>query len=133
MIHPTDTAPIYLYTGFADMRKSFDGLLGLVHAAGLGDHSLSGAWFVFRSRRGHMIKILAFDRDGLAIWSKRLERGRFQWPRSTPGHPSASIDASTLSLILSGIDLNSVRRRARWRKPTGLGEPGSGASLSISG
>ncbi len=122
MIHPTDNVPIYLYAGFTDMRKGFDGLLGLVYQADLEACSLSGAWFVFRSRRGHMLKILYFDRDGLAIWSKRLERGRFQWPAIGAGQSSVLIDAGTLSLILAGIDLASVRRRQRWRKPTDKGE-----------
>lgn len=55
-------APIYLHREPADMRKSFDGLLGLVHQAGLVD-PLSGAWFVFRNRRGDRLKVLYFDRD----------------------------------------------------------------------
>jgi len=118
-------APIYLYAGFADMRKSFDGLLGLIEGAGLGD-PLSGAWFVFRNRRGDRIKILYFDRDGLAIWYKRLEQGRFQWPKADRAACGAGgadgatggaigIDRDTLHLILAGIDLSSVHRRKRYR------------------
>ncbi len=60
------TAPIYLSRQPADMRKSFDGLLGLVQQAGLAPPEadpLSGAWFVFRNRRGDRLKILYFDRD----------------------------------------------------------------------
>src|SRR5690554_4072807 len=87
-------APIYLYAGAADMRKSFDGLLGLIEQAGMADaeQALSGAWFVFRNRRSDRLKILYFDRDGLAIWYKRLEQGRFQWPTICPeeqGHKTS--------------------------------------------
>jgi transposase len=116
-------APIYLYAGVADMRKSFDGLMGLIEQAGIADADevLSGAWFVFKNRRGDRIKILTFDRDGLVIWYKRLERGRFQWPSIAPGQPpeaAVSVQMSELRLILEGIDLNSVRRRRRWSRPT---------------
>jgi transposase len=120
-------SPIYLYAGVCDMRKSFDGLLGLIEQAGMADaeQALSGAWFVFRNRRGDRLKILYFDRDGLAIWYKRLEQGRFQWPRVQPGSESSGgsvgqatllIEASELQLILAGIDLNSVRHRKRYRR-----------------
>ncbi len=108
--------PIYLYAGVCDMRKSFDGLLGLIHTAGNLD-ALSGAWFVFRNRLGDRLKIMYFDHDGLAIWYKRLERGRFQWPTVARGQQVAVIDASVLRLILEGIDLNSVRRRKRYQRP----------------
>lgn len=129
MLSMMGTASIYLYTGVTDMRKSFDGLCGLIEQAALADfdHLLSGAWFVFRNRRADMIKILYWDRDGLAIWYKRLERGRFQWPppettssaspRAGDGPRAAvSIDAGELRLILEGIDLASVRRRRRWSR-----------------
>lgn len=108
--------PVYLYAGVCDMRKSFDGLLGLIEQARI-DDPLSGAWFVFRNRRGDKLKIIYFDRDGLAIWYKRLEQGRFQWPSIEPGQAAVSIDASELRLILEGIDLDSIRRRKRWHAP----------------
>jgi transposase len=108
-------APIYLSRQPADMRKSFDGLLGLVQQAGLTD-PLSGAWFVFRNRRGDRLKILYFDRDGLAIWYKRLERGRFQWPHISESATTMTVPLSQLRLILEGIDLSSVRRRRRWSR-----------------
>jgi transposase len=92
-------------------------LLGLIQQAEI-DDPLSGAWFVFRNRQGDKLKILYFDRDGLAIWYKRLEQGRFQWPPMGEGQPSASIDASQLRLILEGIDLTSVRRRKRYSPPS---------------
>jgi transposase len=110
-------APIYLYAGVCDMRKSFNGLLGLIHQAEM-DDPLSGAWFVFRNRHGDKLKIIYFEGDGLAIWYKRLEQGRFQWPPITAGQASASISASQLRLILEGIDLTSVRRRKRYSPPS---------------
>jgi transposase len=109
------TAPIYLNRMPADMRKGFDGLLGLVQQAGLAD-PLSGAWFVFRNRRGDRLKILYFDRDGLVIWYKRLERGRFQWPCVHESAATMEVPLSQLRLILEGIDVSSVRRRRRWSR-----------------
>jgi transposase len=116
MLSFSDRTPIYLYAGVCDMRKSFDGLLGLIEVARIAN-ALSGAWFVFRNRRGDKLKIMYFDRDGLAIWYKRLEQGRFQWPSVEPGQKAVSIDASELRLILEGIDLGSVQRRKRWQPP----------------
>ena len=113
------TAPIYLSRQPADMRKSFDGLLGLVQQAGLAPSEadpLSGAWFVFRNRRGDRLKILYFDRDGLAIWYKRLEGGRFQWPPISESVATVEVPLSQLRLILEGIDLSSVHRRRRWSR-----------------
>jgi len=117
MLNLHSQMPIYLYAGVCDMRKSFDGLLGLIERAGVAD-ALSGAWFVFRNRLGDKLKIVYFDRDGLAIWYKRLEKGRFQWPAMARGQQSVTIDASELRLILEGIDLDSVRRRKRYTRPT---------------
>ena len=82
MLSFSDRTPIYLYAGVCDMRKSFDGLLGLIEQART-DDPLSGAWFVFRNRRGDKLKIMYFDRDGLAIWYKRLH-GIFPRQRSLP-------------------------------------------------
>lgn len=93
------------------------GLLGLIQQAEM-DDPLSGAWFVFRNRQGDKLKIIYFEGDGLAIWYKRLEQGRFQWPPIAEGQASVSIDASQLRLILEGIDLTSVRRRKRWSRPS---------------
>ena len=122
MLSFAGSMPIYLYTGVADMRKSFDGLMGLIQQAKIveTDDICSGAWFVFRNRRGDRLKILYFDNDGLAIWYKRLEQGRFQWPVAS-GRASLQVDASELRLILEGIDLQSVRRRKRYahRQRTG--------------
>lgn len=115
MLNLDSQTPIYLYTSPADMRKGFDGLRGLITQASMGD--VYRGLFVFCNRRANRMKILYFDRDGLAIWYKRLERGRFQWPTSAHGDTSMTIDSSELRLMLDGIDLNSVKRRRRWQRP----------------
>lgn len=98
-----------------DMRKSFDGLAAAVQARMRLD-PLSGHLFVFLNRpRSHM-KVLFWDRGGLAILYKRLERGTFQLPRAGSGASRAEISPAELALILEGIDLESVRRRARYQR-----------------
>ena len=79
MIMLPSTVRIFLCTRPTDMRKGFDGLSGLVQGC-FGQDLLSGHLFLFVNRRGDRIKILYFDRDGLAIWYKRLEAGTFQMP-----------------------------------------------------
>jgi transposase len=109
---------VFLCTRPTDMRKSFDGLSGLVQEC-FGQDLLTGHLFLFLNRRRDRIKILYFDRDGLAIWYKRLEVGSFQNPVPTPGAAqlsgSAGIELSVtdLALILNGIDLATARRRKR--------------------
>jgi transposase len=90
-----------------DMRKSFDGLVEVVRSF-LGHDPLSGNLFVFRNRGGQRIKILWWDRNGLAIYYKRLERGAFQFPRTS--QPVLEITREQLLRLLSG--LNIIERRA---------------------
>jgi transposase len=110
---------VFLCTRPTDLRKGFDGLSGLVQE-GFSQDPLSG--HLFLNRRRDRIKILYFDRDGLVIWYKRLEVGFFQNPVPTPGvtqlSGSAGIELSVtdLSLILSGIDLTTARRRKRYSR-----------------
>jgi transposase len=98
------------------MRRSFDGLQGLI-AQFFGHDLLSGHLFVFRNRRGDRLKILYWDRDGLAIWYKRLEQGVFRMPALAGDAHSVEIDPRDWALILSGIDLSSARRLPRYRLP----------------
>lgn len=107
---------IFLCTRPADMRRSFDGLCGMVSDF-LGQDPLSGHLFVFRNRRGDRLKILYFDRDGLAIWYKRLEAGTFVFPQPASGEGPVEVRSSDLSMILDGVDLSSVRRRQRYSRP----------------
>jgi transposase len=105
---------IFLCTRPTDLRKSFDGLSGLVQEC-FGQDLLTGHLFLFLNRRRDRIKILYFDRDGLAIWYKRLEAGSFQLPH--PGGPDGvELQPAQLAMLLSGIDLHSARQRKRFRR-----------------
>ena len=112
-------AKIYLCLEPTDMRKSFDTLAALVREHLHGD-PLSGTWFVFRGKQGNRLKILYWDRDGLAIWYKRLEKGSFQFPtdlKPASDVTNCQITSEELSLLLDGIDLSSVQRRPRFALP----------------
>lgn len=110
---PSGRTKIYLYAKPADMRKSFDGLHALVQSEFRRDIR-AGDVFLFLNRRLDRIKLIQWDRDGLAIWMKRLERGTFQRPRYSPNGAQVEIDATDLALLLSGIELSSVKRRPRY-------------------
>jgi transposase len=104
-------------TASADMRRSFDGLMGLVRDF-LGGDPLSGHLFVFRNRAGDRLKILWWDRDGLAIFYKRLEEGTFAFPAATGDAPQVEMTAADLQLVLQGIDPSRVKRARRYQRPT---------------
>lgn len=106
-------AKIYLYAKPADMRKSFNGLHAIVQSEFRRDIR-SGDVFLFLNRRLDRIKLIHWDRDGLAIWMKRLERGTFQRPRRLPSGEQVEMDATDLAVLLSGIELTSVKRRVRY-------------------
>jgi transposase len=105
---------VYLAARPADMRKSFDGLAALV-SGGLALDPLSGHLFVFINKRRDRIKILYWDRDGLAVWAKRLERGTFRIPAA--GADRVEMTTAELAALLAGIDLNTARRRVRYTRP----------------
>jgi transposase len=105
---------VYLATRPADMRKSFDGLAALASGS-LALDPLSGHLFVFVNKRRDRIKVLYWDRDGLAVWAKRLERGTFRLPAA--GAESLEMTTAELAALLAGIDLNTARRRARYSRP----------------
>jgi transposase len=98
-----------------DMRKSFDTLAALVRDF-LGQDPLSGHLFVFRNRAGDRLKILWWDRDGLAIWYKRLEEGVFRIPAGDDA-ARREISAADLQLLLQGIDPAKVKRDKRYQRP----------------
>jgi transposase len=106
---------VYLCTSPTDMRKGFDTLAVLVR-----DHlrcdPLSGHLFLFVGRRRDRLKILYWDRDGYALWYKRLEKGTFRMPRTKDGATSIELKASELAMLLEGIDLRSIKRRARFQR-----------------
>ena len=99
---------IYLYRGACDMRKSFDGLCGVIRSE-LGADPLSGSLFVFVNRRRNMVKLLYWDRDGLVLWYKRLERGGFILPDRCLG--DGHIERCDLVMLLEGIVPKKVGKR----------------------
>jgi transposase len=102
---------IWIVAGITDMRRGFIGLAGMVQTA-LEENPFSGHVFVFRGRRGDLIKVLWFDGDGLCLFAKRLERGRFIWPQAASG--VVSLTPAQLSMLLEGID---------WRHPVRSAAP----------
>lgn len=107
-------AKIYLCLDPTDMRKSFDTLAALVSEHLQGDPQ-SGTWFVFRGKQGNRLKILYWDRDGYAVWHKRLEQGTFEFPKVIGEAAGVAISATELALILGGVAL-SAKRRPRYVK-----------------
>ncbi len=96
-----------------DLRKGFDGLSAAVQTV-FDRNVLDGHLFLFLNRRRDRIKLLWWDRDGLALFYKRLERGTYEVPRHAPGDKQLRLDATQLSLLLSGVQLNSVKHRRRY-------------------
>jgi transposase len=102
---------IWIAAGVTDLRRGFSGLSALVQTK-LEQNPLSGQVFIFRGRRGDLVKLIWFDGDGLCLFAKRLERGRFIWPQATEG--SVSLTRAQLSMLLEGID---------WRRPERTWDP----------
>ena len=102
---------VWVAAGVTDMRKGMDGLAALVQTT-LAENPFSGQIFVFRGRRGDLVKLVWFDGDGLCLVVKRLERGRFVWPQATSG--TVALSAAQLSMLLEGID---------WRRPVKTWQP----------
>jgi transposase len=96
---------IWIAAGVTDLRRGFTGLSAQVQTA-LEEDPFSGHVFVFRGRRGDLIKLLWWDGDGLCLFAKRLERGRFVWPKAASG--TVVLTRAQLSMLLEGID---------WRRP----------------
>lgn len=104
---------VFLATDPVDGRKGIDGLSVMVRSQ-FGQDPLSGALFVFFSRRADRVRVLYWDRDGYVLTMKRLEVGRYRNPwRSEHGH--VVVEAAELLLMLEGIDLTNASRRKRWR------------------
>jgi transposase len=116
--HSTSTR-IWLATAPADMRCGFDRLAELAQVV-TNQNPLDGHLFLFRGRNGDRLKLLYWDRDGYALWYKRLEEGVFKMPRIEGDAKSVELRASELAMMLDGIDLRSIRRvkRFSWKKQT---------------
>lgn len=102
---------VWIAAGVTDMRKGMDGLAALVQTV-LIERPFSGDVFVFRGKRGDLLKLLWWSGDGMNLYAKRLERGRFVWPQATNG--AVHLSSAQLSMLLEGID---------WRRPTRTSQP----------
>ena len=103
---------IYLAVEPADMRKSYNGLYALATEK-LEEDPKAGGLFIFSNRRHNRLKILYFDRTGVCVLAKRLEKGTFQWPRSATGDsPKIVLSPAALQLLIDGVDLRDGMRRA---------------------
>jgi transposase len=102
---------IWIAAGITDLRRGFTGLSAVAQTV-LEQDPYAGHVFVFRGRRGDLIKLLWWDGDGLCLFAKRLERGRFIWPQAEQG--AVSLSRAQLSMLLEGID---------WRRPIRTSEP----------
>ena len=111
MIAPPAGVRIWLVAGATDMRRGFDGLAALV-ARQLGQDPFGGQIFAFRGRRGHLLKLLFWDGQGLVLYAKRLERGHFVWP--SLGEGAVSLTPAQLAMLVEGID---------WRMPVRTWRP----------
>ena len=111
MIGPPTNTQIWIAAGVTDLRRGFHGLSALVQTK-LEKSPMSGQVFIFRGRRGDLVKLIWFDGDGLCLFAKRLERGRFVWPQAADG--VVALTRAQLSMLLEGID---------WRRPQRTWDP----------
>ena len=111
MLAPPPDTRVFLACGVTDMRRGFDGLAALVQGV-LAQDPFSGALFLFRGRRGDLVKVLWWDGQGLCLYAKRLERGRFIWPQAAGA--VVSLTPAQLSMLVEGID---------WRMPVWTARP----------
>jgi transposase len=102
---------IWIAAGVTDLRRGFTGLSAIVQTT-LEKSPFSGHVFIFRGRRGDLIKVLWWDGDGLCLLAKRLERGRFIWPKAESG--TVALTGAQLSMLLECID---------WRRPVRTAVP----------
>jgi len=102
---------VWIAAGVTDMRRGFDGLASIVQTQ-LREDPFSGHVFVFRGRKGDRIKCLWWSGDGLCLFAKRLEQGKFVWPQASSG--TVSLSPAQLSMLLEGID---------WRRPQRTWQP----------
>ena len=102
---------VWIAAGVTDMRKGMSGLAAIVQLS-LGERPFSGDVFVFRGKRGDLVKVLWWSGDGMCLLAKRLERGRFVWPQALDG--TVNLTNAQLSMLLEGID---------WRRPSRTWQP----------
>jgi len=115
VLDQSSPARIWLAVAPADMRCGFDRLAELARGV-TNQNPMDGHLFLFRGRGGDRLKILYWDKDGWALWYKRLEEGVFKLPRIEEGQQSIELRASELAMMLDGIDLRSIRRVKRYSR-----------------
>lgn len=120
---------LFVATAPVDGRKGPDSLMVIVRDV-FKEDPLSGHLFVFFSKRRERVRVVYWDRSGIAMWTKRLERGRFRLGELATSALSAhAMESAELALILEGIDLSGARRRPRW-EPTKAAEKNRPALLN---
>src|SRR5260370_30984077 len=119
MLRLRTSVRVYLAAEPVDLRRGHDGLVAIVrnewHL-----NPFDGHLFVFLGRRLDRVKILVWDRNGFALYYKKLSQGRFRMPTITSGAARIEIDATTLAMLLDGIDVNYLRRPSAWTPPPTL-------------
>lgn len=115
MLHLSPSCSYYLYTGNADMRKSFDGLCGIIKSQ-MALNAVGGAVFIFMNRRRTQVKLLLWEDDGFSIYYKRLEKGTFELPATADQSATVALDSRQLQFILQGVSLRKVVYRPRLQK-----------------
>ena len=115
MIPVPQQTKVWLAAGVTDMRKGFNSLSALAERV-LEQDPFSGHLFVFRGRRGDLIKVIWWDGQGACLFSKRLEKGRFVWP--SPAQGKLSVSSAQLAMLLEGIDWRAPPRT--WRPFTAV-------------
>ena len=101
MIAPPSGVHVWLAAGVTDMRKGFDGLAALVQQH-VGQDPFSGQLFAFRGRRGDLVKVLSWDGQGLCLYAKRMEKGRFVWPPIVDG--AMTLTPAQFSVLVEAMD-----------------------------
>jgi transposase len=107
---------VYLAAEPVDLRRGHDGLVAIVRSTWKLD-PFQGHLFVFLGRRLDRVKILVWDRNGFVLYYKRLSQGRFRMPSIPAGATRVEMDATTLAMLLDGIDVKGVRRPSAWMPP----------------
>lgn len=113
---------VYLAAEPVDLRRGHDGLVALVRNTWR-LNPFDGHLFVFLGRRLDRVKILVWDRNGFVLYYKRLSQGRFRMPTIAAGATRVEMDATTLAMLLSGIDVRQVRRPVAWTPPAATAPP----------
>ena len=115
MLHLSPSCNYYLYSGHTDMRKSFDGLCGIVKSQ-MALNALGGSVFIFMNRRRSQVKLLLWEGDGFSIYYKRLEKGTFELPVTNSQLAVVALDVRQLQFILQDVSLRKVVYRPRLQK-----------------